>query len=77
MLEAERAEARAKLMETLEHRAKRSRHVITSDQALSEHSRTSVGIEGLIHVSEMGWDRVQDPYQRSSNPVMHVMPCRS
>lgn len=58
MLEAERAEARTKLMETLEP-GKTLEALITSVKPYGAFADIG-GLEGLIHVSEMGWDRIDD-----------------
>lgn len=59
MLEAERAEARATLLETLEP-GQVLDAVITRIQPFGAFADIG-GMDGLIHVSEMSWQRVQDP----------------
>ncbi len=59
MLEAERAEARANLLETLEP-GQVLDAVITRIQPFGAFADIG-GMDGLIHVSEMSWQRVQDP----------------
>ncbi|MDG2199610.1 MAG: S1 RNA-binding domain-containing protein [Phycisphaerales bacterium] len=59
MLEAERAEARASLLETLEP-GQVLDAVITRVQPFGAFADIG-GMDGLIHVSEMSWQRVQDP----------------
>ena len=61
MLEAERAEARASLLETLEP-GQVLDAVITRIQPFGAFADIG-GMDGLIHVSEMSWQRVQDPNQ--------------
>ena len=59
MLEAERAEARATLLETLEP-GQVLDAVVTRIQPFGAFADIG-GMDGLIHVSEMSWQRVQDP----------------
>ncbi|MEE2720031.1 MAG: S1 RNA-binding domain-containing protein [Planctomycetota bacterium] len=59
MLEAERAEARATLLETLEP-GQVLEAVVTRIQPFGAFADIG-GMDGLIHVSEMSWQRVQDP----------------
>ncbi len=59
MLEAERAEARTTLLETLEP-GQVLDAVITRVQPFGAFADIG-GMDGLIHVSEMSWQRVQDP----------------
>lgn len=59
MLEAERAEARASLLETLEP-GQVLDAVVTRIQPFGAFADIG-GMDGLIHVSEMSWQRVQDP----------------
>ena len=59
MLESERAEARAKLLETLEP-GQVLDAVVTRVQPFGAFADIG-GMDGLIHVSEMSWQRVQDP----------------
>ncbi|HBZ97055.1 MAG TPA: hypothetical protein DEO57_04345, partial [Phycisphaerales bacterium] len=61
MLEAERAEARASLLETLEP-GQVLDAVVTRIQPFGAFADIG-GMDGLIHVSEMSWQRVQDPNQ--------------